>query len=131
MSTNSPTQTLQPPAGLVLANSQDPDKPLFCLFTEDWIQLQTFIAQTPQLPIITTNFEDKYGKFKDEGEVENVVAAMKAIQGLSTSFGDPTALFNQFAKDPTILQGPTAPEQLYTHIIWYATKLNLAAITFN
>src|SRR5687768_752835 len=103
MSTNTATQTLQPPAGLILENTQDPDKPLFCLFTEEWIQLQTFIVQALQLPVTTSNFEAKYGKFKDEGEVKSVVAAMKAIQGLSTSFGDPVALFNELGTDPHIL----------------------------
>lgn len=143
MSTDTPTQTatLQPPAGLVIANPQagliqanaqtDPPPPLFCLFTDDWLRLQTFIVQTLQLPITTGDFEAKYGTFTDEAQVTNVVSAMQAIQGLSTSFGDPTALVAQLASDPTILQGDTPPAALYTHIVWYATKLNQAANTFN
>lgn len=131
MSSNA-TQTLQPPAGLVVANPQGADNPpLFCLFTEDWLQLQTFIVQTLTLPITTGDFESKYGKFTDEQQVTGCVAAMQAIQGLSTSFGDPTALVKQLASDPTILQGDTPPDALYTHIVWYATKLNQAANTFN
>jgi len=132
MSTDSPTQTLQPPAGLVVANPQGSgNPPLFCLFTEDWMQLQTFIVQTLQLPITTGDFEAKYGTFTDEQQVTGCVAAMQAIQGLSTSFGDPTALITQLANDPTILQGPNPPAALYSHIVWYATKLNEAANTFN
>jgi hypothetical protein len=136
MSTDSPAQTttLEPPAGLVVPNPQGTstsNPPLFCLFTEDWIQLQTFIVQTLQLPITQGDFEAKYGTFTDEAQVTGCVSAMQAIQGLSTSFGDPTALVAQLASDPTILQTDTPPTALYTHIVWYATKLNQAATTFN
>jgi hypothetical protein len=123
--------TLVPPAGLVVSNPEPSGPPLFCLFTQDWITLQTFIVQTLQLPITKGDFETKYGTFTDETEVLNVVAAMQAIQALSTQFGDPKALVVELAKDPTILQSPTAPAQIYTHIVWFATKLFLAAQSYN
>lgn len=131
MSTNNPAQTLRPTPGLVVANPQNSDKPLFCLFTEDWLKLQTFIVQTLQLPITTGDFKGKYGEFTDEDQVAACVAAMKTIQGLSASFGDPVALMSQLATDPTILQVDTPPAALYTHIVWYANKLNKAANNFN
>jgi len=123
--------TLVPTPGLATASSATGTPPLFCLFTEDWITMQTFIVQALQLPIAIGDFEAKYGTFADESDVEGCVAAMKAVQNLSVDFGDPTALIKQLAADPTILQADTAPTQLYTHIVWFATKLYQTAITFN
>jgi hypothetical protein len=124
--------TLAPPAGLVVANpSPQGGQPLFCLFTQDWISMQTFIVQALQLPINTTNFEDKYGTFTDEQEIKDCVAAMAAVQALSADFGDPMALIKELATNPAILQTDTAPQQLYIHIVWFATKLYQTAVTFN
>jgi hypothetical protein len=121
--------TLVPPSGLVTQDAEG--KTLFCLFTEDWLSLQTFIVQTLALPIAKGHFEDKYGTFADEQDVENCVAAMKALQALSTQFGDPASLVRQLAEDPAVLQTDTAPEEVYTHIVWFATKLYQAANTYN
>ncbi len=125
--------TLVPATGLVVDNSgaAPGTPPLFCLFTEDWITMQTFIVQALQLPISTGNFQAKYGTFADEADIEGCVAAMQAVQNLSADFGDPTALIKEIATNPSILQGDTAPPQLYTHIVWFATKLYQTATTFN
>ncbi|MBA2238218.1 MAG: alpha-xenorhabdolysin family binary toxin subunit A [Lysobacter sp.] len=125
--------TLEPPTGLVLDNpSAAPGSPpLFVLFTSDWLDLQSFIATAVQLPVTQGDFESKYGTFQDEQQVKDVVTAMKAIQALSQDFGDPTALIAQLAQNPAILQTDTAPAQVYTHIVWFATKLFQAAQTFN
>lgn len=124
--------TLVPTPGLVVSNpSPQGGQPLFCLFTEDWITLQTFIVQALQLPITVGDFEAKYGTFTDEQQIENCVAAMQNVQKLTSDFGDPTALVKQLASDPTILQSSTAPTQLYTHIVWFATQLYQAATTFD
>ncbi len=93
--------------------------------------MQTFIAQALQLPITSGDFEDQYGTFTDEDSVKSCVAAMKAVQDLSTTFGDPMALVQQLAQDPTILQADTAPAQLYVHIVWFAGQLYQTATTFN
>lgn len=126
-----PPPTLVPPPGLVVPNPQATGEPLFCLFTDDWLTLQTFIMQALQLPVATANFEDKYGTFSDEQAIENCVLAMKAVQGLSVDFGDPTALMAELASNPAILQGDTAPTPIFTHIVWFATRLNEAATTYN
>lgn len=122
-----------PTAGLVVNNpgAAPGVPPLFCLFTEDWITMQTFIVQALQLPISTGNFQAKYGTFADEADIEGCVAAMQAVQNLSVDFGDPTALIKELATNPAILQSDTAPTQLYTHIVWFATKLYQTATTFN
>jgi hypothetical protein len=126
------TKTFVPPTGLVVENpSSASAPPLFCLFTQDWITLQTFIAQAMQLPITLGDFQSKYGSFADQDAVENCVAAMKGVQDLSKSFGDPTALIKELASNPAILQTDTAPTQLYVHIVWFATKLYQTATTFN
>lgn len=125
-------KTLIPAPGLVVENPAGGSAPpLFCLFTQDWITLQTFIAQTLQLPITTGDFEAKYGQFADEQEVKNCVIAMQGVQALSTDFGDPMALLNQLATNPAVLQTDVAPTQLYLHIVWFATKLYQTATTFN
>ena len=125
-------KSLVPPSGLVVANPAGSTAPsLFCLFSQDWITLQTFIAQAMQLPINEGDFGSKYGTFADMDAVKNCVAAMKSVQDLSKSFGDPTALVKQLATDPAILQTATAPDQLYVHIVWFATKLYQTATTFN
>lgn len=131
--TNTSTNTtLVPQPGIVVNNpSSAGGPPLFCLFTQDWITLQTFIVQTLQLPIAVGDFKTKYGTFTDEAEIEGCVAAMKDIQNLSSTFGDPTALVQQLAHDPTILQTNTPPTQIYLHIVWFATKLYQTATTFN
>lgn len=126
------TATLVPPAGLVVSNPQGTDKkPLFALFTSDWLRMQSFIAQTMQLPITQGNFEDKYGKFSSEQDIADVVAAMAKIQGLSAQFGDPQKLIDELKNDPTILQSPNPPKELYIYIVWFATKLYEAANSYH
>jgi hypothetical protein len=130
--TTSTTDTLVPASGLVVQNpGPDGGTPLFCLFTQDWITLQTFIVQALQLPIALGQFEDKYGSFSDESAIKDCIAAMANVQGLSNDFGDPTALVKEIASNPAVLQGDTAPDQLYLHIVWFATKLYQTATTFN
>lgn len=125
------TTTFAPPAGLATASSTPGTPPLFCLFTKDWISMQNFIAQALQLPISVGDFKSKYGTFADEDAVDQCVSAMEAVQALSTSFGNPIALVQQLAQNPAILQTDTAPQQLYVHIVWFATKLYQTATTFN
>jgi hypothetical protein len=123
--------TFSPPAGLVVDNPTAGSPPLFCLFTKDWITMQGFIAQATMLPIATGDFTSKYGTFTDQDQVQGCLSAMTAIQGLSTTFGDPTALVSELATNPAILQTDIAPTQLYVHIVWFATKLYQTATTFN
>src|ERR1043165_7070472 len=122
------TGTLEPPAGAMVAEGSDP--PLFVMFTKDWLQLQTYIVQTLQLPITQGDFLAKYGTFSDQSEVEAVGAAMQAVQGLSTTFGNPTELFQELTNNPAILQSTTPPAQLYTNIVWTAYQIYNAAETF-
>lgn len=123
------THTLEPPPNVLVAANTDP--PLFGMFTQDWLQLQTYIVQTLQLPITQGDFTDKYGTFADESEVDGVVAAMKAVQALSAQFGDPTVLFKELTSNPAILESTTPPAQLYTNIVWTAYQIYNAAVTFN
>lgn len=132
ISNSNSQSTLVPPQGLVVANPQGAtNPPLFCLFTQDWITMQTFIVQALQLPISTGNFKQKYGTFKDEEEIEGCVNAMATIQGLSADFGNPLTLIQELASNPAILQSATPPAPIYTHIVWFATKLYQNATTFN
>ena len=127
--TTNQTATLVPPTGLVTTNSNG--KTLFALFTQDWITLLAYIVQTLALPITQGGFTDKYGTFSDESEIENVITAMKDLNTLSATFGDPATLSHQLASDPSILQTDTAPTEIYTHIVWFATKLHEVASTHN
>jgi hypothetical protein len=124
--------TLVPPSGLVVKNPAGDAAPtLFCMFSQDWITLQTFIAQASRLPINQGDFSAKYANFADMQSVQDCVAAMKKVQDLSNLFGDPAALVEQLASNPAILQSATAPDQLYVHIVWFATKLYQTATNFN
>lgn len=129
--TSTPAQTLVPPSGLITANPQPNGQPLFCLFTNDWLQLQGFIVQTLTLPITTGDFEAKYGTFIDEQAVKGCVGAMKSIQNLSITFGDPMSLMAELAKNPAVLQSATAPVPIYTHIVWFANQLYQTANSYN
>jgi flagellar hook-basal body complex protein FliE len=93
--------------------------------------MQSFITQLLGLPINQGDFITKYGEFSDQNEVTKVMAAITAIRNLSEQFGDPTQLIQELANDPTILQSNTAPQEIYSHIVWFATKLNLAAKNYN
>ena len=119
-------KSLVPSPGLVVQNPAGGAAPtLFCLFSQDWITLQTFIAQAMQLPINQGDFGAKYGTFVDMQAVQDCVAAMKSVQDLSNSFGDPTALVKKLAANPAILQTDTAPDQLYVHIVWFALWVSI------
>lgn len=123
--------TLEPPAGLVVDNPQPGSPPLFALFTTDWLSMQTFVVQALQLPFTQGDFESKYGNnFKDEQEALACIAAMKKVRDLSVVFGDPTTLMADLAANPAILQTPTAPTEVYTHIVWFATRLYQSANTY-
>lgn len=128
---NANDNTLVPPTGLVTKDPNNSDKTLFCLFSQNWLTMQSLITQLLALPITEGDFVSKYGEFADKAEIDKVVAAMKTISDLSEQFGDPTKLIAQLADDPTILQSDTAPTQIYTHIVWFATKLYHAATTYN
>ena len=124
--------TLVPAAGLVRPDPQDPNAPpLFALFTDDWLTMQTFIAAALQLPITTGDFVTKYGEFQDEQDIENCLKAMADVKNLSAEFGDPLALLKAIADDPTVLQGDTAPQPIYTHIVWFADRLYQGATSYN
>lgn len=125
-------KTLVPPTGLVVSNpSSAGGPPLFCLFTQDWVKLQTYIVQTLLYPITIGDFKTKYGEFQDEAAVTGCVTALQGVQKLSADFGNPMDLIKDLATNPKILETETAPQELYLHIVWFATKLYQTATTFN
>lgn len=125
-------QTLVPPPGLIVPNPSPAGGPaVLCLLTQDWITLQIFIARVVRWPATVRDFKAKYGTFADDEDVEGCVAAIQALQKVGLDCGDPTALVKELASNPAILQGDTAPSQLYLHVVWFATRYYQTAIAFN
>lgn len=120
--------TLQPPLAAFCNTATTPTT--FCLMTQDWLDLQTYIVRGLQLPITTGSFSDKYGTFADADEVAKVIAAMQTVQALSTQFGDPTIIMAELASNPALLESTTPPADLYTHIVWTAYQIYNASQTF-
>lgn len=114
-----------PPAGT------DPPPNRFILFTHSWLDLQNYIQQALALPINQGDFKEKYGDFADQALITNALAAMKNVQGLSSTFGSPATIKQQISQDPNYLFAAVPPAEIYGHIIWLATQIQSAADTFN
>lgn len=102
----------------------------FLLFNSDWLKLQSFIAQSLQLPINSGEFTTLYGTFADQTEVTGCITAMKAINSLASTMGDPSKLQQSIASNPSYVSGPTPPAEIYAHCIWLAGQLSSTASSF-
>jgi len=121
--------TLRPPAGLVTPNPSGNGN-VFCLFTGDWLSLQSFVVKALALPLSTGDFTGMYGAFADMGEVESVLSAMRQVTQLASRFGDPMTLIKEISTNPAYTQGTTPPEDIYGHIVWFASRLYQTAMSF-
>lgn len=101
----------------------------FSLLTMNWTQLQSYVAGSIIMPTSTSDFESRYGKFDGEDDVVGCATALADVQGLSTQFGDPKALRAAIIADPNVLASDTPPEQIYTHIVWLADKIEGTSAT--
>ena len=102
----------------------------FILFTDSWLNLQNYITTCLALPINQGDFGTKYGDFADRKAVEQVVAAMKKVQGLTSVFGNPIEFYSKMRADPDYVLKPDPPAEIYAHIVWLAMQIQGAASTF-
>lgn len=135
----SQSTSAEPSNPLTIASSSPPhdvhDAPpnRFILFTNDWLDLQSYVQQSLALPITTNDFAATYGDFAstDTALIAGAVDALKKVNGLSATFGDPRTLKQRLASDANYLNGASAPTEIYGHIVWLAGQISNAASTFN
>jgi hypothetical protein len=99
----------------------------FVLFSNSWINLQSYVQAGLLLPITKGNFVEKYGEFSSQQLITNTVQAMKKVQNLSESFGNPTLIKKKILESRSYLTSKTAPTEIYGHIVWLAMQMQAAA----
>ena len=102
-----PSDTLSKPSD----NQKRPNR--FILFNDSWMNLQNYITTCLALPINQGDFGAKYGDFADLHQLQQVVAAMKKVQALTTVFGNPKTIKEQ--KDTNYLLKEEPPSEIYAH----------------
>lgn len=116
-----------PPEGITYENEKK--ETLLTIFSNDWLDLQTYIARALQLPISTGSFKEKYGDFSSSNQVQDVINTMESIHGLSNDFGDPISLSAQLSTSGS-LPADITPSQIYPNIVWLGLKIKLASVNF-
>jgi hypothetical protein len=122
--------TLLPSADLTQTSLTTVRPNRFILFTDSWLNLQNYIQTCLQLPISVQDFEKSYGTFEQKSLVTGAFDAMNKLKGLTTDFGNPTILKKKIVTDPSYLFTPTAPSEIYSHIVWLAMQIQNTANTF-
>lgn len=103
------------------------DRNRFVLFSSSWLNLQSYIQSALLLPITKGNFEEKYGAFESQKEIASTVEAMRRVQGLSESFGNPELVKKKILESSSYLTTKTPPTEIYGHIIWLAMQMQASA----
>jgi hypothetical protein len=122
-----PTRNITSPSTLIK------DRNRFVLFTNSWLDLQTYVQSALRLPITQGNFVEKYGAFtsaEDTNLVIQTVAAMKKVQGLATDFGNPQLIKQNIGQNASYLTSKAPPAEIYGHIIWLAMQMQAAGGRF-
>src|SRR5688572_22107889 len=99
------------------------DRNRFVLFSDSWLNLQSFVQAGLLLPITKGNFEEKYGAFSNQKLITDAVEAMRKVQGLSATFGNPSLIKKKILENQSYLTSKTAPAEVYGHIIWLAMQM--------
>ena len=122
--------SIAPPAGLTTpANPASGQKSQFALFSDNWLQMQGYVAAAVALPISEGDFVAKYGQFDGEAVIKDCIGAMRQVQATSTEFGDPKALRAALINDPNLLANPTPPKEIYSHTVWMGQRVHTTAAT--
>jgi hypothetical protein len=111
------------------ADPRSGQKTQFALFTDDWLQLQSYIGAAVDLPITKGDFEAKYGSFGSMTVINDCIAAMKNVQNASTEFGNPKSLRAALIKNPNLLATKVPPTEIYTHTVWMGQLVHKTAAT--
>lgn len=99
----------------------------FDFVTEEWLDLQTWLAQIRVLPRTAEDFIARYGTFDDADGTHATVAALTASAGFADQFGSAAAVTHELASDGTYLSSATPPSMVYGHMIWWAMQVHNAA----
>jgi hypothetical protein len=118
-------QAAHPGRALLMAEDAVP-KFRFVLFSADFIKLQLAVTQALALPIVSNNFDSKYGTFSNRDTVRDCVQALSNLNTHCANFGNPAKL----AKEITALATGTKPDKLYGQIVWLAQQIAATADTF-
>lgn len=114
----------------VLTSSADNGQ-LFLLFSDDWLNIQSFCAQALQLPINTSQWSNMYGDFSSKAKVSEVLDSLKSLKNLASTFGDPTIIKDKIIHGQNYLSQKEPPAEIYGHIIWLASQIQNTAGTFS
>ena len=132
-----PSTTAEPASLLTAAGPATPEvvapPPRFLIFSQQWLDLQSYVTASLRMPLTTNDFERVYGAFpaSETQIIRNVVQGLTKIAGLATDFGDPVALKRRIQVDPGYLNGKQPPREIYAHIVWLANQIHNAAGTFS
>lgn len=113
-----------------LTTPADPNsgqKSSFIMFSESWLQLQSFMGSALALPMAEDGFEAKYGAFSGEKVITACVGAMKDVRRTAAEFGDPKALRASLISNPNVLASSDPPDEIYTHCVWLGQKVHTTA----
>ena len=128
MNTENVTNPLiQPPPELLtqVTNPQtnQPDY-AFPLQTNAWLKMQDVVTKALAFPLSSTNFQNLYGTFGDEGSVETAVSILGQISTTAAKYGDPQTLISSL---PAFQQAGTPPSSIYGHAVWLAAQTQTTA----
>ena len=97
------------------------------LFSEEWIDLQTWFVQVLKLPADELSFRERYGSFEDKQGVQEFVAALSDAQQIARIFGHPSQIQQILATDGGALTSATPPDLIYGHLIWLMSQIQNAS----
>src|ERR1051325_9501593 len=133
-----PSASVVPINSLTIANGAPPPgqqapPSRFILFTEEWLDLQNYVTLALQMPITKNDFTATYGDFPSGGSalISPAGGAVKDVQNLAGTFGDPATLKKRIQSDPNYLNTETPPSEIYAHNVWLGNQIYNNASTFN
>ncbi len=118
---------IQPPAELLTQVTNPTTNQAdyaFPLQTNAWIKMQDVVTKALVFPLSSTNFQDLYGTFSDEGSVETAVSILGQINTTAAKYGDPQTLISSL---PAFQQADTPPSSIYGHAVWLAAQTQTTA----
>ncbi|MEO8165780.1 MAG: alpha-xenorhabdolysin family binary toxin subunit A [Betaproteobacteria bacterium] len=123
-----PEPSIEPTSGLVTdANPASGQNSQFALFSDSWLEVQSYVGAALTLPITEGDFETKYGSFGGMTKIKDCIAAMKGVREAGAEFGDPKILRAKLKEDPNLLMTPEPPQEVYTHTVWLGNKVHQTA----
>ena len=102
----------------------NPPKKVFALQVQAWGDLQQFIYDALNVPILKEGFTARYGEFKDKAIVDQALPTINQLSNASKKYGNVISEAGQIAK---FAGQDTPPPSLFAHAIWLASKIESKA----